>query len=181
REAYTYVILLSRRDEERISSFEQSLKTELADFLEKHATEEGYTIVGTPEITILTRRNLSFGEIKIESELVTPKAVADLDEQARAEQPVRGTLTVVNGAGACFEVAGGTTTIGRLETNDVVLEDPLASRVHAEIRQEKGSFAIVDLGSTNGTLVQGERVTETALADRDIVTIGETRLEFRRE
>ena len=52
-----------------------------------------------------------------------------------------------------FPLLKKTTVLGRLHTNDVVLEDPNVSRVHAEIKLEKDGYAIRDLGSTNGTRV----------------------------
>jgi len=66
-----------------------------------------------------------------------------------------------------------TTTLGRDEACDVVLESPLLSRRHAEIVREGSTYAVKDLGSTNGTFVGGERVKGThALAMGDQVRIG---------
>jgi pSer/pThr/pTyr-binding forkhead associated (FHA) protein len=62
----------------------------------------------------------------------------------------------------------------------VVLSDPGASRQHAEIRRVGGAFVVVDLGSTNATLVNGSPIAEHGLADGDQITIGNTVLEFRR-
>ena len=55
-----------------------------------------------------------------------------------------------------------------------------ASRRHAEIRRDGADFVIVDLGSTNGTLVNDQQVAEATLEDGDRITIGRTVLEFRR-
>jgi pSer/pThr/pTyr-binding forkhead associated (FHA) protein len=70
--------------------------------------------------------------------------------------------------------------LGRLPDSDVVLKDPGASRAHAEIRRQDDRFVIADLGSTNGTTVNGAAVTERPLEDGDRITIGRTVLEFRR-
>jgi phosphoserine phosphatase RsbU/P len=72
------------------------------------------------------------------------------------------------------------TTIGRSARNDLCVEDPFASRLHAEVRRRGDSFWISDLGSANGTTVNGARLTNTAaqLHDRDLVHIGETEIEY---
>ena len=70
-------------------------------------------------------------------------------------------------------------TLGRLSDCDVVLEDPGASRRHAEIRREDGSYVIIDLGSTNGTMVNGQRVSAVALNPGDMIQLGTTTLTFR--
>ena len=70
-------------------------------------------------------------------------------------------------------------TIGRLITNDVVLSDPNVSRIHAELRRANGRWQLIDLGSTNGTLVNGELAREHTLRNGDHLSLGMTRLLFR--
>jgi ABC transport system ATP-binding/permease protein len=63
--------------------------------------------------------------------------------------------------------------IGRIPDNDLVLSDLNVSRHHAELRKSPaGSYEIVDLGSHNGTFVNGQRVTSQVLSEQDIVSIG---------
>jgi len=70
-------------------------------------------------------------------------------------------------------------TIGRSARNDLCVEDPFASRLHAEVRKRGDVFWIADLGSANGTLVNAARLTAPLqLRDRDIVRIGETEIEY---
>lgn len=71
------------------------------------------------------------------------------------------------------------TTIGRSARNDLCVEDPFASRLHAEVRRRGDGYWISDLGSANGTMVNGVRVTSPApLRDRDLIRIGETEIEY---
>ncbi len=71
------------------------------------------------------------------------------------------------------------TTIGRSARNDLCVEDPFASRLHAEVRRRGDSFWISDLGSANGTMINGARLTAPVqLGDRDIIRIGETEIEY---
>ncbi len=79
-----------------------------------------------------------------------------------------------------FPLTGPRAVIGRLEGSEVEIQDPGASRRHAEIRREGDDFIVVDLGSTNGTLVNDLTVSEHTLQDGDRITIGTTILEFRR-
>ena len=71
-------------------------------------------------------------------------------------------------------------TIGRSRSSDVHLADGRASRRHARIDLRQGVFVISDLGSANGTLVNGQRVQRQVLRDGDEIRIGDTRLTFHR-
>ncbi|MBN1515469.1 FHA domain-containing protein [Candidatus Sumerlaeota bacterium] len=68
-------------------------------------------------------------------------------------------------------------TIGRSRDNDIVIENLNVSRSHARIRVEGGKYILTDLNSSNGTLVNGERVTKTELSEGDVISVG--RVEFR--
>jgi hypothetical protein len=71
--------------------------------------------------------------------------------------------------------------IGRSRECDVRLADTNVSRRHAELRQEDGAYWIVDLGSTNGTELNGKRVERARLSDGDRITLGSTDVRFARE
>lgn len=74
-----------------------------------------------------------------------------------------------------FTLQEGITTIGRSEQNDIAIADPEVSRRHARITFQDGAFLLEDLGSTNGTFVNGRRLnTPTPLKDGDIIYLGET-------
>ncbi len=70
--------------------------------------------------------------------------------------------------------------IGRSSACDVALDDASASRRHAELRRRGGKTVLVDLDSTNGTLVNGRRVREAPLRAGDRITIGTTTIVFER-
>jgi uncharacterized RDD family membrane protein YckC len=72
-------------------------------------------------------------------------------------------------------------TIGRDPSNDLVLPDAMVSRRHAVIEHRGGKFFLRDCSSANGSVVNGDRVTEKPLRDGDLVAIGSMRLLFREE
>lgn len=96
-----------------------------------------------------------------------------LPEQA----PVLATVTVP-GVSHDVVLAGERVTVGRLSSCGVCLADVNVSREHAAFEREGTGWAAVDLGSTNGTLVNGERVGRRRLSDGDIVTVGITELVY---
>jgi pSer/pThr/pTyr-binding forkhead associated (FHA) protein len=71
------------------------------------------------------------------------------------------------------------TVLGRGTEADVRLSDTGVSRVHAELRREGDAVTLADRGSTNGTSVNGRRVSTTVLRDGDVVEMGATTLVFR--
>ncbi len=72
-------------------------------------------------------------------------------------------------------------TIGRDPSNDLVLPDAMVSRRHAVIEHRSGQFFLRDCSSANGSVVNGDRVSERGLRDGDLVAIGSMRLLFREE
>ena len=73
-------------------------------------------------------------------------------------------------------------TIGRSSRNDICLNDPFASRLHAEIRREGDHVLFVDMGSANGSYLNGQRVSGSVrLHPLDRVRIGETEIEYHAE
>jgi DNA-binding SARP family transcriptional activator len=81
--------------------------------------------------------------------------------------------------GGRFVLDGPVTTIGRLADRDLTVDDGGVSRVHAEIRRIGSSFVIVDLGSANGTVVNGRRTVQQVLEDGDVVRLGAVELRFK--
>jgi hypothetical protein len=69
-------------------------------------------------------------------------------------------------------------SIGRLPGNSIVINDPDISRRHCVIERWEGRYSIYDLGSRNGTKVNGERIQRTELSDGDVITIGTTTIKF---
>lgn len=87
----------------------------------------------------------------------------------------------VDNTGARYALTEPVTVIGRSPDCDLQIADPSISRHHAEIRQEPQGVRIGDLGSTNGTSVNGQRIRERWIEPGDRLEIGTTRLVFERD
>jgi FhaA, N-terminal domain/FHA domain len=157
-------VRLSPSDLERFESFADALVRELEEAARAHAHEEGYGFVGPVEVTLLPDKRLSRGTVRVSAAL--REAV---DGQVGA---------VVLPDGRRIGVGDRVVTIGRLPECVVVLGDPNVSRRHAEIRRLGREVVVLDLGSTNGTQVNGTRTAERRLADGDQITVGTTTLRF---
>lgn len=101
-----------------------------------------------------------------------------MDPARSADASISSMLVLPDGTHRSIPPSG--LTIGRLSGNDLVLEDPQISRRHAEIRYRDGAMHVKDLGSFNGTVVNGTRITgEGQLGDGDVIKLGDTLLTFR--
>ena len=167
-----FVFSLSEHDAKRFEQAEQALVAELRQVVREAAGEHGWGLVGPPEIELEVDEELGKGRFSCVATFVE-------GEEELSPQPAGGQATLVVSDGRAFRMVKPTLTIGRLPECDLVLDDPGASRQHARIRRTETGFVITDLGSTNGTLVNGRQIQEEALEDGDTVTIGETEVDFR--
>jgi hypothetical protein len=201
-----YVLYLSPRDREQFSNYEGSLLTELADYLSEHARREGYSLLSTPRVLLEEDADLDLGEFGIATRLVQPGRAGEAGEEemeaaaepsatrvfkpppaataavtpAEAEKLglAHETRALLNVGGKRHPLAGNEAVIGRSRECDITLEDANVSRRHAELRRENGAWWIVDLGSTNGVEVNGERVERARLGHDDRIVLGRTELVF---
>jgi pSer/pThr/pTyr-binding forkhead associated (FHA) protein len=118
-------------------------------------------------------------------DLRRPSAQAVVAEPAAEPLAGRGVLVVEGGgglrAGASY-VVDGSTTIGRSPGTDIQIEDPFASGRHARIHESGGHAYIEDMGSTNGTYLNGKRLrSEQPLGTDDRIRIGDTEFRYERQ
>jgi Protein of unknown function (DUF3662)/FHA domain len=198
-----YVLYLSPSDREQFASYEESLLTELSDYLSEHARREGYALLSTPRVLLEEDEDLALGEFGIATRMAQPRrakegpmppaeaapgatrvyqapvateAVSPADaERLGLAHESRASLRLGNKR---HDLADDKVVLGRSRDCDITLDDPNVSRRHAEIRRENGAFWIVDLNSTNGIEVNGERVERARLSDSDTILIGKTELTF---
>jgi FhaA, N-terminal domain/FHA domain len=181
-----FVFSLAAPDRERFQEAESSLRRELEQVVKDGARERGWGLVGPPKVEFDTDPSLKQGEYGCEASLVEgpmpqPAAPAAGSRESRSDQRDGELVLIEKGKrGKAFPLTKDRVIIGRLGESDVVLSDPGVSRRHAEVRQEDGEFVVVDLGSTNGTMVNEATIGERTLEEGDRITVGKTVLEFRR-
>jgi hypothetical protein len=173
---------LSPADAERFEQMEQALVSELKQVVREAAAERGWGLVGPPEVEFRIVESLSRGRFTCVASLVEGEPEPAVATHGRSPAgAVNASLTVLDDGrpGRRYRLGRAPLVIGRLPECDIVVDDPGASREHAEVRFDGQRFVVRDLGSTNGTLVNDGPAAERALEDGDRVTIGSTVLEFR--
>jgi hypothetical protein len=172
-----FVFSLSPADGSRFEQAEQVLVAELEQVVRDAAGERGWGLIGPPEVELEIDDAVRKGQLRVEASLV------EGEEQVAPAPAGTGATLLIHEAGSTrtVRVGGGTVTIGRLPECEVVIHDPGASRRHAQLREQQGVWTLTDLGSTNGTQLNGQTVQQRALADGDRITIGTTVLEFRED
>lgn len=156
---------ISIEDHDQLVDILGTLRRELADAAREHARDEGYSFVGPVEIDFVADGRLRTGFIAVESRFL---------ESDGGLPP--GSLVLPTGDRV--PLGEYVVSVGRQGDCTIVLADPNVSRVHAEVRPAGDGFVVADLGSTNGTKVNGVRVAEQELHEGDEIRFGSTAVRF---
>ena len=174
-----FEISLSNDDAPKFQQIETALVAELNTVILDNASERGWGLVGPPEVEMFVDQKLRRGDLVVEGTLVQGEQPVERPA-APATKAKRAQLRVhESGAERAIPLDKELTTIGRLSECDVVIDDTGASRRHAQIRTIDGVSTLTDLGSTNGTKVNGRDVQSAELSDGDTITVGATQIEYR--
>jgi hypothetical protein len=196
-----YTLYLSPPDRKQFSGYEGSLVGELQEYLAEHARREKYALLTPPRVLITADDDLAVGEFGIATRLVAaddaevpappelpleqpaqtmiykaPAPVPEPEPEPEPE-PVRYALRV---DGKSHELRKDRVVLGRSRDCDVPVADLNVSRKHAEVRRAGDAYVVVDLGSTNGTVLNGKRVSKERLEEGDTITLGSTEIVFER-
>ncbi|MGI8505366.1 MAG: FhaA domain-containing protein [Solirubrobacteraceae bacterium] len=196
-----YRVYLSPRDRERFADYEDALASELAGYLLEHSRREQLALMSRPVVEFETDDRLGLGEFGIQTRVVSPEHVADPEPVAdesgrtmvystagrvaepleeRAHARLQTALLLTGGKRLVVGPAGA--TMGRSRQCEVMLDDPNVSRKHAEIRARGGSWVLTDLGSTNGSRLNGRRIDGSeVLKPGDEIELGTSRIKFELE
>lgn len=190
-----YRVFLSEQDRARFEGYEDALRKELSDYVLEHARAEGLALVSRPLVELETDERLALGEFGIQAQLVEVHAddeepssgdfghtmVYSPDRDARPLPRVDHGRAIIAGAGRRMVLSGETMLVGRSRECDIKVDDPNVSRRHAEFRKTPEGWVLADLGSTNGTKVNGRRVDQVPLSPGDDIMFGLTRYTFEFE
>ncbi len=160
-----FTIALSPSDHAEYADIEDTLKAELAEAAREHAREESYGFMGPLAVDFVVDDELYTGTFAIDGRL-------------RQATGGGGAGSLVLPSGERVVLGEYIVSFGRLPECTITLADTNVSRNHAEIRPHGTDYQLRDLGSTNGTKVNGHRVVEHVLRDGDDIDFGTTRIRF---
>jgi hypothetical protein len=197
-----FTVHLSKADTESIRAYQSALEDELVQYASSHARSKGYHLMTPPKIQFVTEESLRFGEFGVTARLTGPAdgprekgAPEDTSGQTRifrtesTNEEGQGTAAIsaeeAKKHGLAREVSEvvvgdrthslegrGPWNVGRSEENDIVISDPNVSRRHARLSRSDNGFVVEDLGSTNGTLLDGAPIDRERIESGDELTFG---------
>lgn len=186
-----YRFRLNHKDDERLKTFGDELRDELAEVVRRTADERRWILRGPVVVRTEVADEVAFGMYEL-----TARVEAVEGHERAAATPARGddapsaapapsartsgpALRVVSGGERdTIRLTGNRLAAGRLAAADVTLDDGTVSREHAAFVKRNNGWWVIDLGSTNGTQVNGISAAEHALRDGDRITLGEAVLEY---
>lgn len=174
-----YTLSIHPRETGELQSSPPEVQNQLASDLHEVLKEIGFLMAKEPHITLATDPTLSMGEIRVIA-WHSSDPLEFTDEQKEpavetAEQPPLNAFLVVEGK-RHYPLDKDLVTIGRLPSNDLILNDPHVSRRHAQLKSSENGFIIEDLKSTAGTLVNRRRVKRHRLRPGDVISIARVQL-----
>lgn len=161
---------LAGSDHERLAGLGHALVHDLVDQLRDHADAQGYVFTGPVSVDLETADDLTTGRFRIRSKAAAE--VTDNDHRTRT-RAAQATLEV-NGTRHPLRAPG--LVVGRGTEADLRISDPGVSRRHVELEVGAEGVEAVDLGSTNGILVDGRKVSRARLRDGSVIRIGHTEM-----
>ncbi|MGT2425669.1 FhaA domain-containing protein [Amnibacterium kyonggiense] len=158
-----FVVRMNPEDHAAMTALGDGLMEELTALLVEHAERQGYQMVSPPVIALEADPSMTLGLLDVRSSSekvdVAWQPVVEIDGQRHA--------------------LGAHTVIGRGSEADITVDDPGISRRHLEIVWDGRRAEARDLGSTNGSTLNGARLTRAALPNESVLQIGRTRIVFR--
>ena len=177
-------VLLSGDDFERAQEWGTPLAEELCDVVINHVRSQGYTLQGPVRISFRHDGDRKAGDFDI-----TSRTEKSGGAQAAApapmpvtpsRQPAANLQPVLDINGQRYSLNAPSVVLGRSSEADILIDDTGVSRRHLEIRSGHGTAQAIDLGSTNGSYVDGHKVVGSAeLSDGATITMGRTKIIFR--
>lgn len=155
---------LSPLDYDKMHGLGPALIDEFTQLVQSHAAAQHYSFAGGISITLVADDALSEGMVRIES------------------GNVQGTVAwtpVLDINGKRYPISKGRTVIGRGSDADITVDDTGISRRHVEVLWDGKRGQVNDLGSTNGSQLNGQRLSQAPLAPDSVIDIGRTRIVFR--
>lgn len=159
-----FTIQMSQADSDRLASLGTTLSDELENVIIGHANQQGYHLLGPAITTIAPKNFITVGTIEVVAHKPDSKVTW---------------VPAIDVNGKRHLLRQGSQTVGRGTDAQIRITDAGASRKHLEIIWSGKRVIARDLGSTNGSKINGQRFREVQLQPETIITIGETALRYR--
>ena len=158
-------VVISESDYSNFIEAKEPLEQELQETIRDYCYQESYIFLGSINVSIKKEENLRTGTLRID---------ARLKQDENGCPP--GALVLPNGSRVL--IGSRVITIGRLQDSTICIDDPSISRNQAEVLLREKGYLLSDLGSTNGTLVNGHRISQHLLVDHDQIEFGSYKIRF---
>lgn len=184
-----YVLELHPSDFRRFAGTREALERDLAAYVLQQAQRRGWRCPDWPDVELQVAADVPPGRPRVSASTVSrrmvgaaPRSSAEGLEGTSVLPPTpdRRTRAAARAGRAWLQIEGGRRVelgasalrIGRALDNDLVLDHDSVSRHHAEVRRDQGRFYVTDLGSTNGTRVNGQPVGAETLSPGALIHVG---------
>jgi hypothetical protein len=178
-----FVIELGQHDYGRLAPYTGTLAHELVDLAREHAELQRFAFTGPVTVAFEEHQDLGTGQFRVRSAVrAGVDRGASYDPTPTTERDAAAYLMI---NGTQHPVVAPGVVLGRGSECDLRIDDPGVSRRHAEIRVHgagpQAQLVVVDLGSTNGTVVDGVRTAQAELADGSRIVLGSTIVDVHRQ
>lgn len=150
-------IWIGADDARRFEGYQKVLVTELEESVRQHALAEGYSFIGPVAVSFYLDDDIRAGHLSVVTEFAG--GVSD--------------PRIILSDGRSFALGDRALIVGRSPDVDIVLNDNNISRKHCEFWRTSEGVAVRDLGSTNGTFVNGHKIDAVSLSPRDDVSVAQ--------
>ncbi|HEY8771653.1 MAG TPA: FhaA domain-containing protein [Candidatus Limnocylindria bacterium] len=194
-----YDLHLHPADFAAFEPYRGSLEDDLAHGAAARARRERYHLVARPSVTLVADPAVPRGDVRVAANVVDvageavpqPMPTEPSDQTMVLARPGHEPATPASASRAFllvhtdgaprvrFDLGGAVIGIGRASDNDVIVDDPEVSRHHCQLKLQHGAYSLADLGSRNGSWINGQPVSEVALGPGDVIRIGSTEIEFQ--
>ncbi|HTX58534.1 MAG TPA: FhaA domain-containing protein [Verrucomicrobiae bacterium] len=171
-----YIVYVNPDDFERLSDYQAYLEREWAELLLELAERVGVNFLDEPSVEMIPRESIPVGAVDV---AVVDEATVSITIPSPSKLRKRFHLRMIKGVPAYgVYYVEERALVGRSEECDIFLVDPSVSRTHAVVEVDGAEPVVRDLGSTNGTFVNGDRIDTRALRSGDELTFGNTKMRF---
>lgn len=158
-----FMVRVAPKDAQRMQAMGETLEKELRGVVTQYAAKQSYQLLGGADVEIRADESLTVGVLEIDA--------------TQVEGAVNW-VAVVDVDGTRHELRKGVTTVGRGSDCEIRISDGAASRKHLQFVWDGSSGIARDLGSTNGSKINGQKFREAQLVSGSEITIGQTTLRF---